>query len=284
MKQRDYKNFKTLNMFYMNHLQQTLDRNYKWFYIIKYGFKLANAGIVANIIRCFPKLLSSLMILFIWSKANSSVAIFTYLVVGRIYKSFCEGFGEQVVSQDIISGSLTSEILRPNDYFPVRIFAYTGRRILRNFLECITFVITALLSINFFSPIPFTGLSNILILIVIIPISFFINFVLGYLVGVLAFFIKDKREFDSISSSWDVTKTILYGLIVPLDQLPFKEFFEFLPTSYFVHHPMQIYLGKYSQIQIIQTFFAGFVWCFVLWILARTVFKFGLKRNEAVGL
>jgi ABC-type uncharacterized transport system permease subunit len=268
----------------MTFLQRTLGQYYKWLYITKYNFKLANVGIVANIIRCFPKMLSSLMILFIWSKANSSVAIFTYLVVGRIYKSFCEGFGEQVVPQDIISGSLTSEILRPSDYFPVRISAYTGRRILRNFLEFSTFIITAILSINFFSPISFTSSSSVLILAVMVPISFFINFVLGYLVGTLAFFIKDKREFDSISSSWDVTKGILYGLIIPLDQLPFKEFFGFLPTSYFVHHPMQIYLGRYSQIQILQTFLGGFMCCFVLWILARTVFKFGLKRNEAVGL
>jgi ABC-type uncharacterized transport system permease subunit len=169
-------------------------------------------------------------------------------------------------------------------YFPVRIAAYTGRRILRNFLEFVTFALTAIISIHFFSPILLTNLYNILILVLIVPFSFFINFVLGYLVGTLAFFIKDKREFDSISSSWDVTKGILYGLIIPLDQLPFANFFSLLPTAYFIHHPMQIYLGKYSEIQILQTFLGGFVWCFVLWILARTVFKFGLKRNEAVGL
>lgn len=268
----------------MTFLQQNLGQHYKWLYLIKYNFKLANVGIMANIIRCFPKLISSLMILFIWSKANSTVAIFTYLVVARIYKSFCEGFGEQVVSQDIISGSLTSEILRPNDYFPVRISAYIGRRILRNFLEFVTFALTCIISIYFFSPISFTSFSYIVIITAMIPISFFINFVLGYLVGTFAFFIRDKREFISISSSWDITKTILYGLIIPLDQLPFANFFSLLPTAYFVHHPMQIYLGKYSEIQILQTFFGGFIWCFVLWILARTVFKSGLKKNEATGL
>ena len=96
----------------MTFLQQTLGRNYKWFYAVKYNFAIANAGIVANIIRCLPKIISSLMILFIWSKANSPIDIFTYLVIGRVYKAFCEGFGEQIVSQDIISGNLTSDILR----------------------------------------------------------------------------------------------------------------------------------------------------------------------------
>jgi ABC-2 type transport system permease protein len=268
----------------MTFLQHILGSNYKWLYITKYNFKLANVGIVANVIRCFPKVLNTLMLLFVWSKANASITVFTYLVVGRIYKSFCEGFGEQVVSQDIIAGYLTSEILRPNSYFPVRMFAFTGRRILRNFLEVITFILTAIISVHFFSPISMVNPSIILILLLMIPISFFINFVLGFLVGTLAFFINDKREFISISSSWDASKAILYGLIIPLDQLPFKEFFGFLPTAYFVHHPMQIYLGRYSQIEILLTFLGGFIWCFLLWILARTVFKLGLKKNEAVGL
>jgi ABC-type uncharacterized transport system permease subunit len=47
---------------------------------------------------------------------------------------------------------------------------------------------------------------------------------------------------------------------------------------------MQIYLGKYSMTEIIYTFFGGIAWCFVLWILARVIFKLGLKKNEAVGL
>jgi hypothetical protein len=147
----------------MSYLQKAFIQNYKWLYVTKYNFKLANVGIVANVIRYFPKILNSLMVMFLWSKANASVAIFTYLVVGRIYKSFCEGFGEQVVSHDIINGYLTSEILRPNDYFPVRIFAYTGRRILRNFLECVAFIATAVISVQYFSPISFTSLSNVLI-------------------------------------------------------------------------------------------------------------------------
>jgi ABC-type uncharacterized transport system permease subunit len=47
---------------------------------------------------------------------------------------------------------------------------------------------------------------------------------------------------------------------------------------------MQIYLGKYDPNQILQTFVGGIAWCIVLWVLARLVFKAGLKRNEAVGV
>ncbi len=268
----------------MTFLQRTLGSNYKWFYAVKYNFAIANAGIVANIIRCVPKIINSLMILFIWSKANSPVDIFTYLVIGRVYKSFCEGFGEQIVSQDIISGSMTVELLRVNTYLPVRFFSYCGRRILRNFLEFLTFSLVAIISVFFFSSLQTPSIQSIFLLILFIPISFFTNFILGYIVGLFAFFINDKREFNSVNDSWDATKMILYGLIIPLYKMPFHEFFEFLPTSYFLHHPMQIYLGRYNNVQIIQTFTGGIIWCLVLLVIARLTFKAGLKRNEAVGL
>jgi ABC-type uncharacterized transport system permease subunit len=47
---------------------------------------------------------------------------------------------------------------------------------------------------------------------------------------------------------------------------------------------MQIYLGKYSNLEIFYTFLGGLVWCIMLYFLAKLVFKMGLKKNESVGL
>jgi ABC-type uncharacterized transport system permease subunit len=47
---------------------------------------------------------------------------------------------------------------------------------------------------------------------------------------------------------------------------------------------MQIYLGKYTASEIWLVIFGSVVWSFILFILARWVFKIGLKKNEAVGL
>ena len=268
----------------MTLLQNTLGRNYKWIYIILYNFRKVNAGLIAILLSGFPKILNSLMVLLVWSKANPSIDIFTYLIIGRIYKSFCEGVFDSALSTDIVFGSLTSKIIQPQSYFSVSFAGYIGRRFLINLIEVLTFVITAAISIYFFSPVKLTNFDSLILIILFIPISFFANFAIGYFVGSLAFFIRDKREYSSISDGWFALKAILFGLIVPLDQLPFHSFFEFLPTSYFLHHPMQIYLGKYDSGQIIQTFVGGVFWCLVLWIIARLIFKAGLKKNEAVGL
>jgi ABC-type uncharacterized transport system permease subunit len=235
-------------------------------------------------LNSIPLVLNSLIVIYVWSKATSSIAIFTYLIVGRIYKSFAESTPEISVALDVIEGRLTSKVLYPKDYFVFRFFSLLGRRVQRNSLEILTFVITAFIATYFFGPIQNTNPQSILILLLFIPISYFVNNTLGFWAGSLAFFLKDKREFSAVQDAYNTTKVMLFGLIIPLDQLPFSSFFSFLPTAYFVHHPMQIYLGKYSLVEIIQTFFFGIMWCLLLWVFARMTFRLGLKKNEAVGL
>jgi ABC-2 type transport system permease protein len=268
----------------MTLLQRTLGQNYKWLYLIKYNFLITNTNIFGNLLSGIPLVLNSLIVIFIWSKATSSIYVFTYLIVGRIYKSFAESIPENSVALDIIEGRLTSKILYPRDYFVFRFFSLLGRRIQRNSLEILTFIFTAFLATYFFGPIQVANFQTILLLLFFVPISYFVNNTLGFGAGSLAFFLKDKREFSAVQDAYNTTKVMFFGLIIPLDQLPFRGFFEFLPTAYFVHHPMQIYLGKYNAEQIILVFLSGILWCIIIWILARIIFKFGLKKNEATGL
>jgi ABC-2 type transport system permease protein len=268
----------------MTYLQKTLGQNYKWLYLIRYNIMITSTNIFGMLLSSIPLILNSLIVIFVWSKATSSIAIFTYLIIGRIYKSFAESTPEISVALDVIEGRLTSKVLYPKDYFIFRFFSLLGRRVQRNSLEILTFVFTAFIATYFFGPIQNTNLQTILILLLFVPISYFVNNTIGFWAGSLAFFIKDKREFSAVQDAYNTTKVMLYGLIIPLDQLPFASFFSFLPTAYFVHHPMQIYLGKYNFDQTIQAFSGGIIWCFILWIVARTTFKFGLKKNEAVGL
>ena len=116
------------------------------------------------------------------------------------------------------------------------------------------------------------------------PCAFFINYIIGYIVGGSAFFWRDEPTYSSFTRTHEAINNVLVGLIIPLDKLTFLPFVVYLPQSWILHHPMQVYLGKYNQSQILQTFLGGFIWCLVLWIAARFMFKFGLKKNEAVGL
>jgi ABC-2 type transport system permease protein len=210
-------------------------------------------------------------------------SVFTYLLVGRLYKSIAENYLYNSFAHDISTGKLTNKLLNPSNLFVSIYFQMIGRRIFRNIVESLGYMI-AIFICSYFFPVPSFNLLGLLIILLFIPITFTINHYTGTIVGSLAFFIKDKTDFDGISKFWLRTRDVLSGAIVPLSFLPFTFAFASSPLAFTLHHPMQIYLGKYSQIEIIQTFGGGILWCFVLWIIARLIFKIGLKKNEAVGL
>jgi ABC-2 type transport system permease protein len=104
-----------------------------------------------------------------------------------------------------------------------------------------------------------------------------------FVVGLIAFWSVQTTAVDSFYYS---LRNFLRGDNIPLWILAtyFGSWVSFTPFAFFIHHPFQIYLGKYSATEIVYTFVGGIGWCIILWLLARIVFKMGLKRNEAVGL
>jgi ABC-2 type transport system permease protein len=267
----------------MTFLQQTLGKNYKWWYIALYNLKLSGLGYFTTIMDLFGNIIFVIALMYVWSIKSPSQEIFTYLLIGRLYKSIAENYLYNSFANDILTGKLTTKLLDSSNLFATIYSQMIGRRLFRNFVEALGYVLAILICSYFFIQ-PIFSFQSFVGLILFIPITFTINNFSGIIVGSLAFFIKDKSDFDGISKFWLRTREVLSGAIVPLAFLPFTFIFTWSPMSFTLHHPMQIYLGKYSTTEIIYTFIGGIVWCFVLWILARVIFKLGLKRNEAVGL
>lgn len=60
----------------MSFFQRILGQKYKWLYVLKYNFAITNSGIRANLLSNIPLVLNSLAVIFVWSKANPTIAIF----------------------------------------------------------------------------------------------------------------------------------------------------------------------------------------------------------------
>jgi ABC-2 type transport system permease protein len=184
----------------------------------------------------------------------------------------------------ITSGEISRWLLYPNEIFSAQFSLSVGSRFIKNMIDLIGYLLAGLVFFAFFTPIQFASSQVIFLCFMFIPISFVILNFIGILIGSTAFFINDKKDMYGIESSAEALEQIFTGSIIPLSLLPFNSIISFNPYAFVLHHPMQIYLGKYSTTEIIYTFLGGIAWCFVLWILARVIFKLGLKRNEAVGL
>ena len=92
-------------------------------------------------------------------------------------------------------------------------------------------------------------------------IGFTIYQAIGIIVDSATFWLKNTRDSDGIHQSISAIIWIFAGVIVPLSKMPqnLGNFLSTLPFSFQLHHPMQIYLGKYNQTEIVQTFAGGII-------------------------
>ena len=262
-----------------------LGENYKWWYIIWFSIIRENTGFKSFLVYQFSHIIRILSTLYIWYLANSDAFTFSYLLLGQIYRSVVDNIFYYRLSDLIYSGAISSDLLQPKPFLFTQFVKSIGARLIKNFYFVIGSTTAVIIASNSFAKINF-GLSNLHLLILLIPISFILNFILGILLGSMAFWIKDRRDYEGYKSSYEAIIFVITGANIPLYKFPIEIYMvlEFLPTAWIIHHPMQIYLGKYDTNRTILVFLGGLTWCVVLYILAKIVFKLGLKRNESVGL
>ena len=266
-------------------LQTLLGKNYKWYYIIKFAILTESGDKLGFFVRYFSAILIVLCNNYVWYLSGASSSVFTYLLIGRIYFELLSNNYYYRLSNLVFTGKI-NKILYPTTFWLSQLLEAIGTRITKNGLSLGGTLIGVTICAFTFAKIDLPNIPNLLLLISMVPITFVIQQFLGKIIGSLSFWIKNYADFDNIQLSYNQVTAVMAGLIIPLDKMPIglNKMLPYLPTSFYLHHPMQIYLGKYSIIEIIQTFVGGIAWCFVLFILARVVFKMGLKRNEAVGL
>ncbi|MEO0262539.1 MAG: ABC-2 family transporter protein [candidate division WOR-3 bacterium] len=122
-------------------------------------------------------------------------------------------------------------------------------------------------------------------------LPFFLSFLFGFLGGVLGYIIE---YILNLLSFWiekpfaflrilDLSVYFLSGSIIPLDLLPFKKIFLFLPFKYISFFPARIFVGKIENINIFNELFFLFLWIIIFYFISQVVFYLGRKRYSAPG-
>jgi ABC-2 type transport system permease protein len=264
-------------------IQKILGTNYKWLYLLQYNIKIASATIGIYFINVLASIIQTLSIVWVWKIANVEAGIFTYLIVGRMFRALIDCYPHHSIGYEVLKGGITTHLLKPTDFFGTTVFNNLGRRIPGNIIQFFGSSLVLIICSLTIAPIQI-NLDKILILMTFLPFAYLINYILGYTIGLLAFFVRDEGSFDGIKRVYETLNLVVIGTLIPLDKLPFNEFFELLPSAWILHQPMQIYLGKYNLNQILLAFAGAIIWSLILFIVARIIFQRGLKKNEAVGL
>lgn len=262
----------------MSHYLQTyLGKNYKWWYIAIYNIKASTTYFWSDLFWYISQSFVVFVSIFIWSFNNepNSREILNYLIFGNILFSMSVLNSQWRISQDIHDGKITATLLRPTNvllFFFVNAVAYS---IKQNFILLIYLIFVYIYK----NQLDF-NIESLPVILIFLILGLVIKFFYGFMFGASGFWFKDSVGLVQFS---DNTMSILAGSYIPLYILNYKAL-NYTPFAFLIHHPMQIYLGKYSYSETILAIFGGLVWCLILWIITRFVFKLGLKKNEAVGL
>ena len=264
-------------------LEKLLGSNYKWWYVAVYYYRLESAYLINNLFHFLGQSISIITAILIWGKVSSQSDTFTSVLLGAVLLALSSNTSYWIIGNSIKNGSLSRSLIQPNsiltNYFMVSV----------GFLMRIGFYYFVIFSpfILFYSrQAMFRETSPMIYLILLscILMAFILRYLLSFLIGSAVFW---TTKIDGQANFYENIFPLLAGVLYPFDiiTLPWlKTILTLSPWSFVAYHPMQIYLGKYSQLQTLYVFLGGLAWCLMLYLLAKLVFKLGLKRYESVGL
>lgn len=144
----------------------------------------------------------------------------------------------QEVDQDVRTGALAVQLIRPLSYPLYRFWTTLGERVVRFLLNASVGAVIALL---FVGPIPFT-LGGLAMFALALPLAFTLDFLGNFLIGLAAFWMEDTSGLTIIYSRITM---ILGGMLIPLELFPngIQPLLRVLPFSSIVYGPSHLFVS-----------------------------------------
>jgi ABC-type uncharacterized transport system permease subunit len=218
--------------------------------------------------------------IFIWQNSGSKNSdVITYLVFGFLFNLMSKNYVFNWLPEIIYSGKMNSMLMYPTNLFAQIMSRGLGQMLIANLIGLITFPLILIgtwqnLQLNW-------SVFNIFITLIFVFIAFLIGVFYNIIISTVAFY---TFEYAGIIVASNVFLKVFSGFFFPFSIVSSLYLVGFNPIAFTFYQPMQILLDKYSPNQSLFILFFGFFWCVILYLLAKLAIKFGLKRNEAVGL
>lgn len=202
----------------------------------------------------------------------------TFYFLIRVTQNRTSPFEANSFANDIKSGAITSSLLKPVNLIWYRVFF---KAVVGNMWS-----VGNLVAILFFSQFLYSALvlpKNIvtfLIYIVVLLLNGILSLLINIIIGSLGFWITEVTHLKTITYQ---VVSILSGALIPLTFFPdsFRKVTNILPFKYLVQFPVDIYLGKLTNSELITNFILMSLWLIVLSIFSQVLFKRGLRTYES---
>lgn len=206
--------------------------------------------------------------------------ILTYVLGASLIGSIVFSTRTQEIGDNITNGELSQYLIRPFRYL-----GYWFARDIGDKLFNVSFAITELTIVYFIlrpSIYLQSDMNTLLLVALAVGIAVVMNFFLGSLLGMIAFW---SPEVWAPRFIFLTLVGFFAGGLFPLDilPLPVQHIFELLPFGYLQYFPLQIYLGKLSPSGLIQGFSIAVIWSVLLYLLVAFVWRKGLRTYSSEG-
>lgn len=235
--------------------------------------------IISGVLRIF-------MYYYLWEavyKTNQIINGFTwkeiktYIFASFIINSLLSFYTETKISEDIRSGDIVLDLIKPLDYQKGKLFETLGTV----FLESVVSVfLVGGVAVIIFDINPPATLVMLVVSFVSVIFGTFIKFLLSYLTGLLCFKMQGV-----VGIIWvrNAITDIFSGALIPLDLYPdtIRNIISSLPFKNIVYNPVMIYMNKIDDVYKI--LLSQIIWSILLWLISRLVFRIASRELTING-
>lgn len=205
----------------------------------------------------------------------------TYYVAIFFVRSITNTWVSFYLTQEILNGTLVQFLTRPISIFWKHIAENLTVKVIRLLFPTVILVTTLVAVPNLFSSQIFEPYNLTLFFLSLLG-AMILAFTFDAIFAMIAFWIEDA--FQVIQFQF-IFREIATGVLIPFAVMPHWLFnlLAYLPFRYTVSAPVEILLGQVTGSEIAHVFAIQAIWFCVSFLLAKILWKKGLKRYAIPG-
>jgi ABC-2 type transport system permease protein len=203
----------------------------------------------------------------------------TYVIIAKLIELLLIPEMHWSINEEIQSGELSKYLIKPFSYFGYWFSNNLGNKIIHLLMSVIPIIPIIFLNRDYFL---LPTLKYTFLFILSIVGALILYYMIYYLISLFSFYFV---EISSFFFTVDIVLELLSGSLIPLEFLPapLNTITQFLPFSYLIHFPVNVYLGNLSGTEIVNGLISQVIWSLVFYVLIRVLWKKGLNKYESVG-
>jgi len=204
-----------------------------------------------------------------------------YLLLVNISRMFSSMPGLSAgIARDIRDGSLKKYLIQPLDLLGYLLAYRVAHKVAYIVTSAFPYAVLFGICYSFFETLP--SAANFAAYLTSLVLAFLIGFYLEACIGMIGFWLL---EVSSILYVIMTMNFFISGQMFPLNILPYPwpTILKSLPTYYTAGFPPDVFLGRIHGIELRNALMLGAAWAIALFVLARVLYRIGLKRYSAFG-